>query len=419
MHNKHRSEFSDRWSERVRKTRKHFMFERLYYGAGVKSVQELKKHLFQDFQYIYDSLYHTLKHFKHYSRVLKNEYGVSFLQQLYQISYLIFVLRQHPKMYLKYHLFKPEVWHYADNFTYSHYQIQQIVAKKLYPEDLDILLNKLKFHQFCVTNKISSPKILGYYYNGDPVSPEGDFEMPEQDIFVKEIEGQMGIGAKRFSFIDDAYKDIDGKIFSEENLLQFLRDYSIKNSSLMIQPVIRNHKTWLPFTSGALATCRAVTAKKPDTNSTELLFASLRMPVGNTDVDNYSQGGLVSAIHIGTGVLNKAYCSIPTAGKFEFDSHPDTAQVITGSVLPDWDKLVQFILKLHHKLKSPFIGWDVVLTESGCMALEGNVYWGPGASYEAAHHLPFSESNYPLLFESWIGDELDMLINESDFEIRA
>jgi hypothetical protein len=138
------------------------------------------------------------------------------------------------------------------------------------------------------------------------------------------------------------------------------------------------------------------------------------MPVGNSDVDNYSRGGLVSAVDAETGILGKAYCSVPIEGKFEHDSHPDTGQIINGAKLPGWGDLVSFILSLHVNLRSPFIGWDAALTTEGCMVLEGSLYWNPGASYEVAHHLPFLKSNYPVYFEDWVGDKIDNRADYSD-----
>jgi len=414
MNESKRAELLKNWSDRVGKTRKQFFCEWLLGGNGKKSPRDMVNCFLQDIQYLWHYLYYLLKHFKHHGSVIKEQYQVSLLRQFYQISYLVFQLRQPPKIYLKYHLFKPEVWKNADRFTYSHYPIQQIVAKKMYPEELDILLNKRSFHQFCETNRISSPGILGYYDSGNLVAAEGGFEMPEEDIFVKEIAGQMGIGAKRFSYRDGKFRDIHGNDYSKENVLKFIKEYSKKNSSLIIQRVVQNHEFWLPFTSGALATCRVVTAKNPRTNDIELLFSSLRMPVGNSDVDNYSRGGLVSVVDAETGILGKAYCSVPIAGKFEHDFHPDTGQLINGAKLPGWSDLVSFILNLHVNLRSPFIGWDVALTTEGCMVLEGSLYWNPGASYEVAHHLPFSKSNYPVYFEDWVGDKIDNRADYSD-----
>ena len=133
------------------------------------------------------------------------------------------------------------------------------------------------------------------------------------------------------------------------------------------------------------------------------------MPVGNTDVDNYSRGGMVSAVDTETGSLGKAYCSVPIAGRFEHDNHPDTGRLINGSKLHGWNDLVPFILNLHVNFRSPFIGWDVALTTEGCMVMEGSLYWNPGASYEVSHYLPFTKSKYPEYFERWIGKKIDHL----------
>lgn len=419
MNEVERSELLNRWMTRIKSSRKVFLYEWIMMSNEKKSIPRLWYHLHQDIQFLYVAIYHQLKHFKHYAKAVKDQYGVSFLRQFYQLNYLCFKLRQHPKNYRKYHLFKPEVWCYADQFTYSHYPIQQIVARKLFPDELDILLNKLNFHSFCKKHNIMSPEILGYTVNGILVSENGDFKLPEKDFFVKEIAGQMGIGAKKFIYREGKYRDLLGDHYSREGVVKVISDYAKRNCEVIIQPVIQNHASWMPFTSGALATCRVVTAKKPGSTHVEILFSALRMPKGNTDVDNYSRGGLVSAIQVETGVLRKAFCSVPIGGRFEIDIHPDTGKKITGSKIPGWHEMREFILKLHDNLQSPFIGWDVAYTSDGFMALEGSLYWNPGASFEVAHHLPFSKSKYPEYFEHWIGEKLDELTLLKPAEIRA
>jgi hypothetical protein len=408
MNEVERSELLNRWDRRVKNSRKLFFYEWLDLNQEKKTLQELWDHLYQDIQFLYVAIYHQLKHLKHYAKAVKDEYGVSFFRQFYQLNYLCFKLRQHPKNYRKYHLFKPEVWSYADQFTYSHYPIQKIVARKLFPDELDILLNKLNFHSFCKKHNILTPDILGYSYDGSLVNEKGGFELPDKDIFVKEIAGQMGIGAKKFTYRNGSFRDVYGDRYTKERIVKVIRDYAKSKSEVIIQPVIQNHETWLPFTSGALATCRVVTAKKPGTAHVELLFSALRMPVGNTNVDNYSNGGMVSAIQAETGVLGKAFRSVPVGGKFETDVHPDTGKKITGSKLPGWDEMREFILKLHDNFESPFIGWDVALTSEGAMVLEGSLYWNAG-SVEVSLRLPFSKSKYPEYFERWIGEKVDKL----------
>jgi len=42
------------------------------------------------------------------------------------------------------------------------------------------------------------------------------------------------------------------------------------------------------------------------------------------------------------------------------------------------------------------------------------LYWNPGASYEVAHHQPFSKSIYPVYFEEWVGYKIDNRADYSD-----
>ena len=96
-------------------------------------------------------------------------------------------------------------------------------------------------------------------------------------------------------------------------------------------------------------------------------------------VDNFGQGGLAADVNLETGMLGVAVehdASAPRAPN-SHSQHPDSGTEIYGRVLPNWNNAKEASLKLMRQL--PFInyvGWDIVLTDTGPVFLEGNNYTG-------------------------------------------
>jgi len=108
--------------------------------------------------------------------------------------------------------------------------------------------------------------------------------------------------------------------------------------------------------------------------------AILRLGSRRSDgVDNFGQGGLAADVNLETGMLGIAVehdASAPRAPK-SYSQHPDSGTQIRGEVLPNWNIAKEASLKLMRQL--PFInyvGWDIVLTDTRPVFLEGNNYTG-------------------------------------------
>lgn len=99
----------------------------------------------------------------------------------------------------------------------------------------------------------------------------------------------------------------------------------------------------------------------------------------SSGVDNFGQGGLAVDVNLETGMLGVAVehdASAPRAPK-RYSQHPDTGTQIYGELLPNWDTAKGAALNLMRQF--PFInyvGWDVILTDTGPVFLEGNNYTG-------------------------------------------
>ncbi len=90
-------------------------------------------------------------------------------------------------------------------------------------------------------------------------------------------------------------------------------------------------------------------------------------------VDSWSRGGLSAGIDLETGTLSAAVTSLEYSYMERHDRHPDTGTAITGNRVAGWDSICRGVLELAGKLPYlPYIGWDVIATDSGYLVIEGN-----------------------------------------------
>jgi hypothetical protein len=90
-------------------------------------------------------------------------------------------------------------------------------------------------------------------------------------------------------------------------------------------------------------------------------------------VDSWSAGGLSAGIDLETGELTAGVTSLEFARMERHDHHPDTGTPIKGNRVANWDTIRNGIVGVARKLPFlPYIGWDVVATDSGFLIIEGN-----------------------------------------------
>jgi hypothetical protein len=169
-----------------------------------------------------------------------------------------------------------------------------------------------------------------------------------------------------------------------------LSEYS-KESPYILQEKVFNHPDMSRLSSGALCTSRVVTCRLPD-NSFEVIISIFKIPTGNYCTDNFATGGLAIPIHEVSGTLGMAITKSLTAERV--DCHPDTDCKIAGVRIPYWDKVVQLCLQAHAGFPDfAFVGWDVAVTETGPVLVEGNLNWGV-ESMQRAHDLPLGKTHF-------------------------
>jgi hypothetical protein len=201
----------------------------------------------------------------------------------------------------------------------------------------------------------------------------GQKRLPNQDLFIKPIEGKGGRGAERWEWIGrDSFRSVSG----EELTATELRSRILRRSHrlpLIVQPRVANHRSLDGLNCGALATVRILTCLD-ESGRPEIVGAAFRMPMRpGSVVDNLHAGGITAAIDPRTGELGRATNIGKDSRVGWLDHHPVTGEAIAGRKLEGWRDMSELALRAHCVFTDRlFVGWDIAMTDRGAIIIEGN-----------------------------------------------
>ncbi len=163
---------------------------------------------------------------------------------------------------------------------------------------------------------------------------------------------------------------LSGAEFSAEQLWQRL--ISLAGESWRIERWVRPHPALAGFRPGATPTVRLLTLLVD--GGVVVHTAGLKVPVGDSGVDNLHKGNLASAVDLDTGVVGPA---TDRSGVPRFDHHPTSKVAITGCRIPDWPGVLE-VARAGAPLLAPrrAMGWDIAVTATGPVVFEANTSWG-------------------------------------------
>ncbi len=152
----------------------------------------------------------------------------------------------------------------------------------------------------------------------------------------------------------------------------------------IVQKLIVQHPILQAFGTGCVNTVRIITVRGKS-GKISVFAAFLRVGTDKTSfVDNRAKGGLAIGVDLGTGKLMKYGFPHAKYGT-KYEVHPLSGIRFDGYQLPFWDQIVELVCLAHkqfYHLQS--VGWDVAITGSGPIILEGNDTWeigGPQDTY--------------------------------------
>lgn len=128
--------------------------------------------------------------------------------------------------------------------------------------------------------------------------------------------------------------------------------------------------------AGSLNTIRVLTVRSRG-GEAQVAAAVHRFGGGSTrGVDNFSQGGVVASVDLGTGTLDRT-ASIGAGNRLVWsDHHPDSGAPVRGVQVTGWEGVKALALDLCARL--PFlryVGWDIAVARDGRpLVIEGNAH---------------------------------------------
>jgi hypothetical protein len=254
---------------------------------------------------------------------------------------------------------------------YEHYALLNWLSRN---KDTQSLIDKAGFEDLCREQNLPCANIVATASDQGVVIHSGS-HLPKTNLFSKFNEQSCGSGGQAWNYEESSQTwRNDLQTYTEPQLLKYFKEKA-KGEAILIQLKLDNAEALKKFSSGALCSMRIVTYKLPG-QASKHLRSSLRMPVGQVDIDNFAAGGIAANIDA-SGRLTTA---IEKYGNYSyFDVHPYTNTQITGALLENFDDALALATRTHDLLTDlDFVGWDIAHTQHGLMVIEGNVTWDQG-----------------------------------------
>ena len=246
-----------------------------------------------------------------------------------------------------------------------------------------ITADKFYFNVFLERFAIPTPKVFCFIKDKKPLyfDPQisidtsktameqlKSFFSNDMDVFCKPTEGQLGNGAF-------ALRISERKIFvdNKETTLDKLID-TILSDDYLVQQRIYQHEKMSELCPSTINSIRLITVMDMD-GVVHPFGARLRIGRLGSSVDNWAKGGILVGIDMEKGCLKGRGFLKPEYGT-STECHLDTKVKFDGFVIPYFQEGVETAVRLHKYLyRCHSVGWDIAITESGPVFIEGNGLW--------------------------------------------
>jgi hypothetical protein len=145
------------------------------------------------------------------------------------------------------------------------------------------------------------------------------------------------------------------------------REELLASGQTLVEEVLEQHEDLARLHPKSLNTLRVVTFLDP---SGEVHRLAGVLKIGNGGfVDNFSNGGMYTMLDANGRALHAALDEDGRA----FETHPLTGVAITGFQVPMYSEVIDLVDRLARRMPDmPYIGWDIAITPTGPVVIEGN-----------------------------------------------
>jgi len=293
----------------------------------------------------------------------------------YEVAISMMKEKELPVYYFTHLAFKKNVKNYLDFIGYK--RLNKIKAEIF--EHNETLFDKLLFQKFMEENNIPVPVQLGYVERGtifyNQLQLKNKLESEEDtsaaitkiigqsrtgSVFIKPTDGSGGYGT--FKLNQESLNNI--------SLIADLHQ-AFLNGKVIIQETLMQHDMMNKLYHSSINTVRVHTYRKAD-GQIGISSALCRMGQGGGFVDNGSSGGLFVPLNVNTGCLEKYGYNYLERGGQTFLSHPDTGVVFENFQIPNFKECLKVACQAASLFNNRIIGWDMAITTSGPIVVEGN-----------------------------------------------
>lgn len=316
------------------------------------------------------------------------------LIQLKEIFQLILRCQYTPDEYFSYQFYQKDI-SYSEmlNYLSKFYSLNYLHPLLNKPQWAHIMSNKFFFNSYYRYYEFPLTRIIGFFNHNGGFRADGSILASSEDLkrmildykppglVVKPVSGSSGrnilvIHEINYDGHEIEFIDSRGKSITFFDLVEHIYKVSkLKSQSgCILEERIKQHQFLDSFNRDSLNTVRVVTLLRKDYHA-DVYLAVLRLGRMGFGIDNVSQGGLVVGIDLKEGILGEG--SLYTKfGSNRYSEHPDSGVKFKGSKIPFWEEIKNMCCKA--ALVTPFcrsVGWDVALTPTGPVLVEGNHYW--------------------------------------------
>lgn len=256
------------------------------------------------------------------------------------------------------------------------------------PHLQEVLNNKFSF--FLLVNNLGLDTdvvdLLGLHSRGyvHPFPRSGRIELEtflqqtlaeRKHIFVKPLHGAEANGVRSLKIGENGYR-MDGRDVELAEITEWVRGFP---RPLLFEQALVQHGDQAALNPHSTNTIRLLTM--PDaTGDFSPFIARASQRIGSLrsgHIDNWTKGGLSANVDIETGTLS-AGAQLPEGNELQwFSEHPDSGARVQGHQVPFWEETKKLVLEAASRLAfMEYIGWDIVITETGPVILEANINSG-------------------------------------------
>lgn len=240
-----------------------------------------------------------------------------------------------------------------------------------------ILRDKLYFGFFTDSLGINSGENIGLITgldtfiisNKQTVSTEEFLHSLNGSYFFKPIDGECGSGIIKLDIEEGVCREGVNIITIKEILDK------VKEDRYLVQKLVIQHPMMASLHPQSLNTLRLVTIRNIHNGEIVVFPSILRIGTGESFVDNTSKGGLAVAVDLESGCLGEYAYYKPEYGT-RTKIHPDSEIEFSSFTIPFFKEAKEQAIKLHSMIPTvQSIGWDIAISVSGPVFIEGNDNW--------------------------------------------